>query len=109
MSNQWSIPKNVEQIVRERDTACVYCGVSFSCESNSRKSKPSWEHIINDIRINGTDNIALCCVSCNASKGSKLLKDWLESDYCKKKEITVDSVAEIVRIALNNPPGLDND
>ena len=97
MANRWGIPKQVEEFVKKRDTKCVYCGVVFSTENNSRKDKPSWEHIVNDIRINGTDNIALCCMSCNASKGSKLLEDWLESDYCRKKEITVDSVDEIVK------------
>jgi hypothetical protein len=106
MANRWGIPKDVEEIVRKRDTFCVYCGVDFSVKNNSRKSKPSWEHIVNDIRINGTDNIALCCMSCNASKGSKLLEDWLSSDYCKKKEITTDSVAEVIKLALKNPPGI---
>lgn len=100
MANRWGIPKSVEEFVIERDTSCVYCGVLFSKETNSRKNKPSWEHIVNDIRINGTDNIALCCISCNASKGSKLLKDWLQSDYCKKHEITVHSVAKVVVMKL---------
>ncbi len=108
MANRWGIPKDVEEIVRKRDTACVYCGVKFSNDNTTRASKPSWEHIINDIRINGTDNIALCCISCNASKGAKLLEDWLACDYCKKKNITVDSVAEVVRMALLQPPGLKN-
>jgi len=108
MANRWGIPKDVEAIVRKRDIKCVYCGIVFSTDNNSRKDKPSWEHIVNDIRINGTENIALCCMSCNASKGSKLLEDWLESDYCKKKEITVDSVDEVVKVALKNPPILIN-
>ena len=104
MANRWGIPREVEDIVKVRDTKCVYCGVIFSGKTNSRRGKPSWEHIVNDIRINGTDNIALCCMSCNASKGSKLLEDWLESDYCRKKEITVDSVDEVVKMALKHPP-----
>lgn len=104
MANRWGIPKDVEEIVRKRDTKCVYCGVVFLAENNSPKDKPTWEHIVNDIRINGTDNIALCCMSCNASKGSKLLKEWLESDYCKKNEITIDSVDEVVNMAMKNPP-----
>jgi 5-methylcytosine-specific restriction endonuclease McrA len=104
MGNRWGIPKNTEEIVKERDLKCVYCGIVFSIENISRKDQSSWEHIINDIRINGTENIALCCMSCNASKGSKLLEDWLESDYCKKIEITVDSVAEVVKMALKNLP-----
>ena len=50
----------------ERDKSCVYCGCKFGSE---RAKKRSWEHIINDITITGLDNIALCCVGCNASKG----------------------------------------
>lgn len=96
MANRWGIPKDVEEQVKARDKRCVYCGVSFENEAKSRGEKPSWEHIINDIRINGVDNIALCCVSCNASKGAKDLKDWLHTDYCKKKEITKMTVAQVV-------------
>jgi hypothetical protein len=108
MANRWGIQKHVEEFVKNRDTKCIYCGVEFSIENTSRKDKPSWEHIVNDIRINGTDNIALCCMSCNASKGSKLLEDWLKSDYCKKKEITVDSVDEVVKEALKNSTKMNN-
>ena len=108
MANRWGIPKEIEEIVKKRDTSCVYCGVTFSEKDNSRKNKPTWEHIVNDIRINGTNNIALCCMSCNASKGSKLLEEWLESEYCKKKNISVESVSEIVRKAIENPPKLNN-
>ena len=100
MANRWGIPKQVEDIVKERDKTCVYCRVEFNKEDNSRKYRPSWEHIINDIRINGIDNIALCCMSCNSSKGSKPLKEWLKTDYCQRKGINYDAVAEVVRKAL---------
>lgn len=101
MSNKWGIPIEVENFVKQRDKVCVYCGVEFSTDSNSRKTKPSWEHIINDIKINGKENIALCCVSCNASKGAKLLEDWLKSDFCKKKGITTDNVATVVKLVIS--------
>lgn len=107
MANRWGIPKEVESIVRQRDTACVYCRSEFTIENNLRKNKSSWEHIVNDVRINGSDNIALCCMSCNSSKGSKLLEEWLKSDYCRKKEITEGSVADIVKISLKSPPKLN--
>lgn len=106
MSNKWGIPKDVESFVLKRDTHCVYCGIKFDSESTSRKTKPSWEHIVNDIRINNSDNIALCCISCNASKGAKPLKVWLDSKYCSLKNITSETVAEVVKVALNNPPSL---
>jgi hypothetical protein len=55
---------------------------------------------MNDIRINGPENIALCCGSCNASKGAKLLRDWLNSKYCINRGITMTSVAIVVKAHL---------
>ncbi|WP_425076892.1 HNH endonuclease [Psychroserpens sp. S379A] len=106
MANKWGIPIEVENLVLSRDKSCVYCGVIFNQNDNSRKTKQSWEHIVNDIRINGADNIALCCMSCNASKGAKLLEIWLESKYCKDKGITKDTVALVVKEAIENKPKL---
>ena len=106
MANRWGIPNDVELYVKQRDYKCIYCSLEFSEENESRKSKPSWEHIVNDIRINGIENIAICCISCNASKGAKLLEDWLKSDYCIKNEITEGTVAQIVKEAIKNPPKL---
>ena len=54
MANRWGIPKEVEIEVTERDQACVYCRVMFSENKSSRKTNPSREHIVNDIRINGS-------------------------------------------------------
>ena len=102
MTNRWGIHKEVEEYVLKRDLLCVYCRIDFSIAHESRKTKPTWEHIVNDIRISTIDNIALCCTSCNASKGSKLLEDWLEGSYCKNKGITKTSVAEVVKKALSN-------
>lgn len=100
MSNRWGIPKEVESAVLLRDTNCVYCQVPFSDFDNSYKLQKSWEHIINDITLNDINNIALCCRSCNASKGNKPLKDWLESSYCARKGINVETVAAVVRNKL---------
>ena len=94
--NRWGIPKEVEEFVRARDQSCVYCGITFTEPGVSAKTRATWEHIINDIRINGPENIALCCGSCNASKGSKILEQWLNSKYCLAKGITKESVAEVV-------------
>jgi 5-methylcytosine-specific restriction endonuclease McrA len=101
MANRWGIPKVVEELVKKRDSNCVYCGISFETSVFTYKTRPTWEHIINDIRINGPENIALCCGSCNASKGTKLLGEWLTSKYCVTKKITADSVALVVREHLS--------
>jgi len=76
---------------------CVYCGKVFTDSNASFKARPTWEHIINDIRINGPDNIAICCGSCNASKGIKQLEEWLNSKYCIDRGITIDNVAVVVK------------
>lgn len=97
MPNRWGIPKETEALVKRRDLKCVYCGIEFTASDDSRKSKPTWEHIINDIRLKAPENITLCCGSCNASKGSKRLEDWLESKYCLNKSISIETVAPIVK------------
>jgi 5-methylcytosine-specific restriction endonuclease McrA len=97
--NRWRIPPELEKRIRERDVACVYCGVKL-LESvprgTPRKHVATWEHIVNDATIVSLQNIARCCNSCNASKGSKHLREWLETNYCKRQGITIDSVAAVV-------------
>jgi hypothetical protein len=66
----------------------------------SRRAVGTWEHIINDERIVTLENIARCCAGCNSSKGTKTLSIWLASDYCKRRTITRDTVADIVKEAL---------
>jgi 5-methylcytosine-specific restriction endonuclease McrA len=106
MANKWGIPLEVEKLVKSRDLNCVYCGIDFSIPHKSRKTQPSWEHIVNDIRINRENNIALCCTSCNASKGAKLLTNWLNSEYCKSKGISTKTVSTVVKEAISSPPTL---
>lgn len=103
MANSWNIPAPLEAEIRRRDTQCVYCGVRFGSDG-TRKTTATWEHIVNDARIVTRENIALCCFSCNASKGAKLLTDWLTSDYCERRGISPESATSIVRQALASPP-----
>ena len=98
--NNWGIPKWLEIEVKNRDTHCIYCGIEFSENPEKRGNKYSWEHIVNDAKIITRENIALCCISCNASKGQKELKNWLNSKYCKMKMITTSSIAEIAKAHL---------
>jgi hypothetical protein len=102
--NRWNIPPDLELDVSQRDKHCVYCQHDFSLPATTRGMRPSWEHIVNDERIISAANIALCCISCNASKGARLLEVWLQSKYCARKGISVDTVADVVREALTNPP-----
>ena len=97
MANKWRIPRDVEEAVMARDKVCVYCGVEFGSE---RKTVWSWEHIVNDISIATIENIARCCVGCNASKGAKSLCDWINSTNAKRRGITIESLSPVVLNAL---------
>ena len=102
--NRWHIPEWLEAEVRARDTACIYCGCSFrSTGQASRRTMPTWEHIVNDARIVTLENIARCCTSCNASKGAKDLGVWLGSAYCQRRGIAQQFIAEVAKRALANP------
>ena len=101
--NRWAIPEWLENEVRERDRKCVYCRMPMfesPLADGSRKSIATWEHIINDAKIVTRGNIARCCMSCNSSKGTKELSVWIESTYCKRRGIGRDTVADIVKQAL---------
>lgn len=98
--NRWNIPAWLEREVVERDRSCVYCGTSFAQVPAERRNRPSWEHIVNDARIITRENIALCCIGCNASKGTKALAIWLQSRYCVVRGVTRSSVAPVVQAAL---------
>lgn len=102
MANNWNIPLNLEKEIRERDKVCVYCGINFTSAKIPKKTASSWEHIINDAKIITRENIALCCCSCNASKGQKQLSIWLESKYCKEKNINFETVTQVVKNAIKN-------
>lgn len=98
--NRWNIPAELEAEVRGRDTECVYCRVSFRQASERRGQRPTWEHIANDASIVTAANIALCCISCNASKGAMSLRSWLDSEYCQRRGISAESIAPVARAAL---------
>ena len=101
--NRWGIPDWLEREVRQRDKDCVYCRVLMldsPASDGSRKSVATWEHIINDATIVTQENIARCCASCNSSKGIKKLAAWIESRYCKRRGIGRESVADVVKQAL---------
>jgi hypothetical protein len=103
--NRWNIPDDLEQEVLDRDRACVYCRVPFDDPLAPRARQPSWEHIINDERIVTRENIARCCMGCNASKGTKALTVWIRSRYCVARGIKPETVAPVIRAALDAAAG----
>ena len=96
---RWQIDFDLAVEVLARDVRCIYCSREFSF-AGPRARLPSWEHIVNDLTIVNARNIALCCVGCNASKGRKALKAWLESVYCKERGITPSTIAPIAAQTL---------
>lgn len=101
--NRWGIADWIEKEVTSRDKFCVYCGIQMierMSPRGHRKTVATWEHIINDSNIVTRENCARCCVACNSSKGTKKLTDWLQSSYCKERGINKDTVAGVVRAAL---------
>lgn len=102
--NRWNIPDWLEREVADRDRACVYCGVAFASSPTNRNARATWEHIVNDARVVTPENIARCCASCNASKGTRDLAEWLTSPFCRRRGITSETVAAVVRCALASQP-----
>ena len=103
--NRWGIPAWLEREVRRRDKKCVYCRIPMfesPPADGSRRYVATWEHIINDARIVTLENIARCCAACNSSKGTKKLSLWIESDYCKRRGIARETVADVVKKALRD-------
>jgi hypothetical protein len=98
--NRWNIPLEVELEVAARDIECAYCRSPFSSIGGSYKSRPSWEHVVNDLALVSADNIVLCCVACNSSKGARSIRAWLLSSYCELRNITAESVSPVVRAVL---------
>ena len=100
--NRWGIPAVLERFVAARDTSCIYCGRSFAGLARKRGQKASWEHIINDASIITPENIALCCISCNSSKGNRTLIERLNSEYCQLRGITRESIADVAKATANS-------
>jgi len=98
--NRWNIPPALEREIILRDASCVYCSVQFGLPNAGAGSRPSWEHIVNDARLITKENISRCCRSCNSSKGVKSLEVWLQSEYCKRRGINSETVAEVVKQVL---------
>lgn len=106
--NRWNIPRALEAEVEARDRACIYCGRDFALASK-RGERKSWEHIINDANKVSRENIAFCCISCNASKGNKELTAWLKTAYCRKRGIHAGSIARVAQDVLRVTMGEKND
>lgn len=105
MTNKYGIPLDVEQRLRARDSACVYCSIPFSMED--RRRWPTIEHLSEKPPFHWSeglkeDGLAICCWSCNSSRRHKTLQDWFCSPFCRDRSIGQDTVAAPVQRYLRS-------
>ncbi len=118
MSNKFRIPEDVEAEIRNRDTKCVYCNnpMIYPWQSSNRKHSATIEHLREVKPFYWTEkglrtglekeDLAICCGSCNSSRGKKKLWDWLQkSSYCKENGINENTVADPVKEYLKKNSG----
>jgi hypothetical protein len=80
-----------EKIIRRDNYTCVYC----------KAYEPKYytlDHIIPQEKkgTNSINNLVVCCRICNSSKRHEDLEKWLESNYCKEKNIDKNTINPIV-------------
>jgi hypothetical protein len=94
----YNIPDRIARHVARRDRFCVYCKFRFRIGTRSRKNLASWEHMDEyAVKHPKVWNIALCCGSCNSSRGIKRYEEWFASAYCKGKNISRQTVDPVIR------------
>jgi len=109
MSNKYGIPEDELKKIRARDKACVYCHKAMEEYSHAKgvsKDKATIEHLNKDgpfywnkAIIFDSSTVAICCGSCNSSRGKKELLDWFKTQYCinRNRAINENTVTELVR------------
>ena len=98
MGNRYGLPEADVERVRRRDATCVYCHKQMVTPS-PRARRQDWatiEHLNHLPPWSNPETIAICCQSCNASRGNKPIVEWLKSDYCTERGISAETVAQAV-------------
>ncbi len=105
----FGIPDDVLSEIMERDKKCIYCDKKMINPYNveNRRDSVTIEHLSPHPPFHcseGMDvnNIAMCCGSCNSSRGAKELSDWFKSAYCIARDINENTVATPVKIYLKS-------
>jgi hypothetical protein len=115
MANSFSIPPDIEHRLRARDRRCVYCGrgvKAYPHVGGTRGDKATIEHLNRrgpfhwetGLKIRGLEDLAVCCGRCNASRSNKSLVAWFATPYCIQPNISVRSVAPVVKRFLRRHP-----
>jgi hypothetical protein len=98
-TNKFGIPENVLSRIRDRDKACVYCRKAMVSPYVAKNSADcaTIEHLNCDGPFYWWEelrekDIALCCGSCNSSRGKKNFTDWFATPYCINRNINAKTV-----------------
>jgi hypothetical protein len=99
MKNRYGLPENELKKIRQRDRNCVYCHKRMvnPRESKKRSDWATIEHLNHLPPWDNISTIAICCGSCNSSRGNKKITDWFKSKYCIERNINYDTVADCVK------------
>lgn len=96
--------------IRNRDKACVYCHKQFNFD-HKQGPREDWDTIEHLNHRNDWDSvrsyhdegkpvseiIAICCFGCNAGRRDRALTDWFKKEYCISRNISYETVDEVVR------------
>jgi len=99
MKNKYGLPEDRLEEIRLRDTNCVYCNKSMTNPKNGGFSG-NWatiEHLNHLPPWDNPDTVAICCKSCNSSRGAKPVCHWFKTEYCKSKNINIETVSKVVQ------------
>ena len=96
--NKYRLDENELSKVRERDRTCVYCHKNMvnPKEGDPRENWATIEHLNHLPPWDNHKTIAICCYSCNASRGRQKITNWFNSEYCRGKSINIGTVDQPV-------------
>lgn len=107
---KYGITSEELKFIRNRDKTCVYCHKTFDIEykQGDRKDSATIEHLnhrnewdsVKSYHAEGKpvpEIIAICCYSCNTSRKDKSLTDWFKREYCTSKNISYETVDDVVK------------
>jgi hypothetical protein len=113
MKTKYGIPQEQLDVIVARDKDCVYCHKAMiPHDIANRSDSATIEHLNHRADWDSVQDfnsknkpvypiIAMCCWSCNSSRGSKPLLEWFKLNYCKKWNISQYSVSKVVRDYVN--------
>ena len=99
MKISYGLPEDGLKRVRQRDVRCVYCHKVMVPNSPKKDKRdcPTIEHLNHLPPWDNIETVAICCWSCNSSRGNRLITQWFEGAYCRERNINYDTVAAAVR------------